>query len=110
MKIMLSILLMLAATNAFAACNQNACDTTISRLYATGFDDGRIFIEPEGDISPLNCSAVNNVFLTLKKNHPLFNEIYSMLLSATIAKSDVRVRMVENSSDCQVAYAWIVSN
>lgn len=107
-KTLLSLSIFLFFTNlANAACDVNGCNTNISRLYATNNENGIVYIKVADPIEPLNCTAPENSFLSLKSSHPLFKEIYSMLLAATLSNSSVRVRMVDNSPVCEVAYAWL---
>lgn len=96
------------ANSAFASCNSKSCTTTIERIYATGYVDGRVYIEPADDPSgKVNCTLAENTFFTLKKEHPLFSEIYSMSLATLLSKNTVILRIVENSSDCELAYAMV---
>ncbi len=87
-------------------CAENGCNTTIKRLYATGLE-GSVYIKITDSVEPLNCTPRETSYLTLKTTHPLFKEIYSMMLTATVSKSPVRVRMIDNSPICEVSYTWI---
>lgn len=87
-------------------CGENGCNTTIKRLYATGLGD-TVYIKIADSIEPLNCTPRESPYLSLKLSHPLFKEIYSMMLTATVSKSPVRVRMIDNSPVCEISYAWI---
>lgn len=105
---MISIVVMsFASFSVFGACHKIACDSTVKQLYASSAADGTVFIVPNDSLQLLNCRPVSNRYLSLKSTHPLFDQIYSMLLAAVVSKLQVRVRIVEGSTDCEVAYAWI---
>lgn len=110
MKKYMILLIMLCPGFAFAACDSRGCTTTIKRIYATAIADGKVFLEPaDNPLNIVNCSPRENIFFILSKSHPLFNEIYSMALSAMMTKTEVRMRIVEGSSGCELSYMWVVS-
>lgn len=99
----------LSCEAALADCNSTFCTTTIDRIHNTNLPDGVVHIQIADSIAPLSCTAEQGVFLSLKTSHPLFDEIYSTLLAATIANSYVRVSTEANSSDCKVNYVQLFS-
>ena len=88
-------------TNAFAACSSGACIGKIDQLYVNA---SGVLIQTDGNELSLNCTAVSNVFITLRLDHPNYNAIYSGLLAAQYGAKDVRIRITEGSNDCRVAY------
>lgn len=88
-------------------CSGRFCArTTIERLYpASDVSNPRVYIQPaDGGQTSLNCTAVGSVYLTLKDSHPLFEQIFSALLEATIHDKRVTLRIKENTPDCEIAY------
>ena len=109
MKLVLIFFAVIFAFKADAKCSQNSCDTNISRLYLTSLADGRVFVEPSDVASEIiNCEMAEGKFFTLYKSHPLFREVYSTLLTAKISNRSVRLRIVENTSGCKLAYIWLM--
>lgn len=93
---------------AFGACGNISCDTTIDRVYATGLSEGLVYIKPEDNpVGAVNCVPAEDQYFTLKSSHPLFSEIYSMALSSMMAGKDVRLRIVEGTDGCELAYMWV---
>lgn len=45
--------------------------------------------------------------LSRKNSNPLQSEIYSMLLSAAIAREDVLLRITQGSPDCELVYTML---
>ena len=102
-KVILLILSAFLTASIFAACTSKSCTTTIDRLYAS--QSGVVYIDIKDSMNSLNCRPKNDVFISLKKDHPLFEQIYAMLLTVIATESEVQLRIVENSSDCTLAYA-----
>lgn len=101
----------LMAETAAASCSAIGCDTQVRRLYPSSLADGTVFVEPvDASSGIVNCTLRDNLFFSLKKTHPLFNQIYATLLTATVAKSNVRLRIKEGTPDCEISYVWIVSS
>ena len=55
----------------------------------------------------LNCSLGEGKYITLKDTNLRFNEIYALLLSSAMADKTVRLRIEENSDDCELNYAML---
>jgi hypothetical protein len=92
---------------AAAACAGVFCSsTTILRLYpASDTNDPRVYVQPaDGGQQALQCTPVSGIYLTLKASHPLFKEIYSTLLQATVNNRRVDFRVLAGSADCEIAY------
>lgn len=111
-RYLVSLALFLAFdTSAIAACSSFGCDSKIHRLYPTALPGGVVFIEMTDSANGIaNCTLAQDKFFSLKKTHELFDENYAMLLTATIAKSNVRVRIKEGTPDCEVSYVWILGS
>lgn len=107
-KLLIFIAISLFANSAFASCNSTSCYTTIKRIYASGLADKTVFIEPnDSPAGIVNCTLSEGTYFTLKESHPLYSEIYSLSLAALMAKNQVLLRIVENSSDCELGYAMV---
>ncbi|MBB3059893.1 hypothetical protein [Microbulbifer rhizosphaerae] len=100
----------IAGTPPFQGCQRLACVGKIDRIYL--HPEGNIKITPPigangSDTSVLGCSLSEGVYATIKRSHPHFTEMYSMLLAAHMSGKDVYVRILENSPDCEVWYTSI---
>lgn len=110
MKRILSCMLLIigwfSGSIADAACTSKSCaDERVERIYLSG--TGEVFVDLSGDTSNLNCSLVSGVYLTLKPNHANKQEIYSLLLATQSASKPLaNVRIIENSSDCEISYVY----
>lgn len=103
-----SFILIFSSTYTFASCSPQACVTKIKRLYLTGGTSGSILVMPtEVAQGYVNCTLKEGHYLTLKNDHPLFSEIYSTLLAIKIAEKNVRIRIVEESNNCEISYIWL---
>ncbi|WP_311270684.1 hypothetical protein [Sphingobium sp. WCS2017Hpa-17] len=91
---------------AWAACGTNACNNvTIVRLYVS--TDNNIYVKISDNITPLNCAPLQDEYLTLRRSEPNSDAIYSMLLtSQAMNRILTRIRIVEGSGGCTVAYVW----
>jgi hypothetical protein len=69
--------------------------------------DGNLRIATDGDETLLNCTAVNDVYVTLQTDDPNFNRKYALLLTAYTLGQDVGIRMVEGSPNCAVSYFYV---
>ena len=83
---------------------KNVCDAKIERLRVQG--DGEVLIHTSGNESILACQLFDS-YIVLRKSHPGFEEVYSLLLAAQLADRQVRVRMYSGTSICRVNYVWI---
>ena len=88
------------------SCDSISCTAKITNLYPHG-GNGKIYIEVDADKSSLNCSLDQGRFITLKETSKRHSEIYSMLLAATIAEKEIRLRIVDGSSDCELSYTML---
>lgn len=95
------------ATAAADACTSRGCLSKISKLYVRA--NGEVLVSPkDGDVANLNCNPVSNAYMTLSPKDLGYKAMYSLLLSAFLAKRAVYVRIVDGSNGCQVAYITIV--
>lgn len=101
-----SLLLTLAPSISMATCSSaGSCTGTVERIYTRA--GGNVLVGIDGDETKLPCTAVSNVYFTLKKSSANFKELYATLLSAQISEKEVLVRALDGSPDCEVSYAFI---
>lgn len=95
----------MAAGPAWAGCGTYACDNvTLKTIHVQAGDN--IYIEIHQDTASLNCTRVDGRYLTLQASDTNADKIYAMLLSAQAAGKAVgRLRIVEGSGNCALAYA-----
>jgi hypothetical protein len=88
-----------------ASCNAIICRAPISNLYLNG---DAVLVQlgiTESQKSTINCTLVSNLYFVLRDSNARFKEIYAALLSAQARGTDVSLRIVEGSADCQVVWA-----
>jgi hypothetical protein len=115
MRVVVMVFVCLLTIQFSRAAEANPCEgehcinTEILRLYpASDVSDPRVYVLPtDGGQSSLNCTAVSGVYLTLKASHPLFAEIYSALLAATIHDKEVFLNIKPGSPDCEIRYITV---
>ena len=61
-------------------------------------------------MSLLNCTLAGGKFISLKESTLKYQEMYSMLLTAYMAKHAVRARINEGSANCDLSYVWYSDN
>ncbi|MDV5168337.1 hypothetical protein [Photobacterium rosenbergii] len=109
-NLLITAMLFFMTPYVFGACNSNSCYGTIDRIYLTHLSTGEIWIRPSDSPSEvLNCNLREGVYMTLKQNHMLFDEIYSAALAALASQKEVNLRIAENSDDCELVYLMIDS-
>jgi len=84
-----------------------ACAGEIDKIYL--HPNGSIKVPPPvgSNLSDMSCSLSEGVYLTIKRNHPHFKEMYSMLLTAHASSKKMYLRYVKDSPDCEVLYTVI---
>ncbi|WP_152547950.1 hypothetical protein [Photobacterium galatheae] len=100
------LMLFLFSSTTWAACSPNQChgigkDVLVS-VYPSG--TGHIYLEAPADKGKLNCQLVEGHYMTLKNTHPVFEAMYSTILTALSTQKKLTVRIVENSEGCEVMY------
>ena len=107
-KLVILFMLLLTSNTVFAAgsCNTVSCVGKVKTIYPNG-DSGLIYLKSDGDMSQLNCTLNQGRFIVLKETNSRYKEIYSMLLSAQLAQTDVTMRIRENTPDCELIYTMI---
>lgn len=88
--------------NAADQCTTWGCISRIENLVLQ--DSGRILINTPLDQSSVNCKLYGNTYFVVSPEQPKYKEFYSMLLSAYLTKSKIQLRIVEGSTNCEVAY------
>ena len=107
-KILITIILSCYFTTlAYAgSCDAISCTGKLKNLYPNGLT-GKIYIEVNAPMSALQCTLEQGKFIVLKDNNLLHAEIYSMLLATAISKQDVRIRIYQDSPDCELQYTML---
>ena len=95
-----------AGTPPFQGCSGTGCIGKLENIYLN--PNGTVQVPPMGsNSSNLDCNLGDGLYLTLKKEHIHFKEMYSMLLAAHAAQKDIFLRTVINSNDCEIWYSVI---
>jgi hypothetical protein len=100
------------APAAFAECSGVLCETVyIQALNAesgalTSNDD--IWVQTTGTETALNCTANSGSWLKLSSDSPRAKEVYSLLMMAFSMDKPISIRVVDSSTDCLIAYAYVV--
>jgi hypothetical protein len=103
-KILIFFVLIFPGLVSAGSCAQIQCEGKITNLYTNGFE-GNVYIKMDGDMSKLNCT--HSGYIKLKQDNLLYSEIYSTLLAATVAQSNIRLRIKEGSPDCELYYTML---
>ncbi|WP_330961512.1 hypothetical protein [Photobacterium sp. 53610] len=105
MKVILIIVLFFTPS-VWSACYQNQCNgvgkDVLASVYPSGA--GNIYLEAPAGKEKLNCKLVEGYYMTLKKTHPVFDAMYSTILTALSTKKKLTVRVIEHSEGCEVMY------
>ena len=89
-----------------ATCTSSTCTDTLSQLYVS--DTAVLFKLTNGLTSLSNCVAQTGVYLTVQKaTSANYNSFYTMLLSASLTKQTLTIRLVDNSNPCTVSYMYM---
>ncbi|PHQ83227.1 MAG: hypothetical protein COB58_09295 [Thalassobium sp.] len=110
-KFLFACIFMLSSAAAFSAtCDANGCSGTPQELfdnyYLTSIEDGQIYLGLRGDVNRnnLDCSLAEGNYLKILSTHPLFEEIYSSLLTASAMDRKIMLRIENGSVGCNVLY------
>jgi hypothetical protein len=100
------ILIIMLSGSVYADCTENACSGTGKDVLLSVYPNpaGDIYLQAGSGRNNLDCELVSGHFMTLKKSHPAFKEIYSTILTALAAQKHLSVRIVNGSSGCEVSY------
>lgn len=107
-KLVIIVIMMVATINVTAlagTCTTTYCDGLINNLYTS--NNGNTYVLMDGNTTALNCTLFEGGYLTLKPTNASFQEIYSGLLAVTIAQRSIRLRILEGTSGCEIAYSMI---
>ena len=92
----------LLSSSVHAACGVKLCSGKIVRTFTS---TTATYVQMDQDLSPLNCTAQCNVYLTLELNHPNYDAVYALLLAGhTRESSQMRVRNTEGIGNCKISY------
>ena len=89
-------------TGAQATCASYGCTGEVTRLQVT--QAGNVQVGIAGTAASMNCTPVANSFSEINLATAGGNAIYSALLTAKTTGKPILVRIVEGSSNCQIAY------
>lgn len=104
----------LAATYGSAAlanCSNVLCDSVyiesliVESAAEAGIDD--VWVRTTGTEASLSCIANSGAYLKLSKELETRKEVYALLLMAFAMDKPVSIRVVQNSADCVISYAYI---
>lgn len=105
-KFIVIVVGVLLASDLFAECNQNACygvaEDALVSVYPNS--SGNIYLQAGVGKENLDCALVEDHFMVLKSDHPLFKEAYSTLLAALMSQKQLTVRIKNGSPICEVSY------
>lgn len=91
-------------------CNAARCNGRIKYLFVHGsFSGGYVKIKPEGDVAQLDCTPQGGVHIVLLESNHKYQELYSLLLSSTMADRTVNLRIRVDSDPCALVYAVITN-
>ena len=92
--------------SAQAACSAIGCDDEKIKLLFPNIN-GKIYVQSHGDMSQLNCTLDNGIYMVLDSTDANAEAIYSMLLTLqTAGKPISRIRIIEGSSNCKIGYVY----
>ena len=97
-----AILITALSVSANAVCASYGCTGTVTRLQVTS--TGNIQVGIDGDATAMNCTPVANAYSEIDLTAAGGNAIYSALLTAHTTNKPILVRIVEGSSNCEIAY------
>lgn len=95
----------IAASTTQAYCNDKRCVGVIQKLYISPAV-GEVLIQTDQPQGNLNCTQHSGIYLTLKKepNNLMFDEMYRALLLAKASKQNINLRIVPNTTNCEIHY------
>ncbi|NAW63879.1 hypothetical protein [Photobacterium halotolerans] len=99
-------LLMAFSPAVLAECIPTACIGVGKEALLSVYPNqtGHIYLQAPAGKEKLNCKLVSDHFMVLKNTHPVFDAMYSTVLTALSTQKTLAVRIVENSEDCEVTY------
>ncbi|QUJ67371.1 hypothetical protein KDD30_15240 [Photobacterium sp. GJ3] len=105
MKYFIFLLFFLSPTT-WAACYPNQCQGVGKDILVSVYPSstGNIYLEAPAGKEKLNCKLAEGYYMTLKNTHPIFEVMYSTILTAVSTQKKLTVRIVENSEGCEVMY------
>ncbi|MEM6649444.1 MAG: hypothetical protein AAF603_04260 [Pseudomonadota bacterium] len=92
----------LSLSSASAQCTSKGCKGQISTIYVKS--NGDLHINTDQDETEANCTPLGNVYFTVKSGEDGRDMYLAMLLSAKAQNEEVYIRIIENSTDCEVKY------
>jgi hypothetical protein len=106
-KIILILIVAITTSNVVQAqCQLNNCIGKISLIYV--HTNTNVYVKVNQDMTGITSCVLDSNGLILPKNHTMQQEIYSLLLSAKLADADVKIRAVDGSDKCSIAYVQLL--
>jgi hypothetical protein len=93
---------LLCSAQVFSACAGHSCTNFyIERLIVSA--NGEVTIGTSGDEGSLSCSAGTYGYIKLLKSSDNYDAVYSLLLAAHVAKTEMWIR-TNDTGDCNIVY------
>jgi hypothetical protein len=89
----------------FFGCGSTGCLGVFGSIYIEYSGVVRITVPDGVDKTALQCTLYGNQYVTLRREHAGFKEIYSTILAAQVAQKNVYLRTQSGSPECEVLYA-----
>lgn len=91
---------------AIAACSAIACTGKGKEVLLSIYPNssGSIYLQGGAQRNNLNCTLREGHYMTLKKTHANFDEIFSTLLTGIAMNKRMTIRIKTGSPDCEVSY------
>lgn len=108
---LLGSLVAVYAPGALADCSGVMCESIY--IQALNAESGSlqnsddIWVQTSGTETALNCTANSGAWLKLSSDSPMKKEVYALLLTAFTTDRLISIRVVDNSTDCVIAYAYM---
>ncbi|SHG88009.1 hypothetical protein [Ferrimonas marina] len=93
----------------FRGCEAIGCAGKLERIYVDPEGNVRLLppVYKESDPSMVNCNLNEDTYFVLQRDHPGFEEIYTLLIFAMDDNEEVFVRIETGTDNCQVRYAVV---
>jgi len=95
----------LTVGSARADCGPTGCVGYVDQLYVES--NGDLYLQTSGIETQANCVPNSGAYLFLAGNATKFKETYAMLLTAQAMGWQVRIRVVEGSNPCAIAWTAV---
>jgi hypothetical protein len=99
------------APSALAECSGVMCESVY--IQALNAESGAlqsnddIWVQTTGTETALNCTANSGAWLKLSGDSPKKSDVYALLLVAFSTDRPISIRVLDNSVDCVIGYAYM---